>query len=55
MKVILLGSTDPWGLVIFGGGFVFSRSFFLVIHTSHNKKGKKIEKEKKTPMQPLNA
>jgi hypothetical protein len=46
MKVLLPGSTEPWGLVIFGGGFVFSRSFFLVIHTSH-KKGKKIEKEKK--------
>jgi hypothetical protein len=37
MKVLLPGSTRPWALVIFGGGFVFSRSFFLVIHTSHKK------------------
>jgi hypothetical protein len=50
MKVLLPGSIEPWVLVIFGGGFGFSRSFFLVTHTSHNKKEKKIEKEKKTPM-----
>jgi hypothetical protein len=58
MKVLLLGSTEPWDLVILGGGFGFSRSFFLVIDTSHTHKKKKkkiIRKEKKTPMQPLNA
>jgi hypothetical protein len=41
MKVLLLGSTKPWALVIFGGGFGFSRSFFLFIHTSRKKKLKK--------------
>jgi hypothetical protein len=46
MKVILPGSTEPWALVIFGGGFVFSRSFFLVIHTSHNKKENQKRKKK---------
>jgi len=33
MKVFLPWSTEPWGLVVFGGSFVFSCSFFLVIHT----------------------
>jgi hypothetical protein len=54
MKVLLPRSIEPWALVIFGGGFGFSRSFFLVIHTSHNKK-EKSKKGKKTPMQPLNV
>ena len=53
MKVLLPGSIEPWGLVIFGGSFGFSRSFFLVIHTSHKKKEN--QEIKKTPMQPLNV
>jgi hypothetical protein len=46
MKVLLPRSTEPWALVIFGGVFGFSRSFFLVIHTSHNKKENEERKKK---------
>jgi hypothetical protein len=40
MKVFLPGSTKPWALVFFGGGFGFSGSFFLVIHTLHKENSK---------------
>jgi hypothetical protein len=36
MKVLLLGAIEPWPFAIFGGGFGFSGSFFLVIHTLQN-------------------
>jgi hypothetical protein len=50
MKVLLPGITEPWDLVVFGGGFGFSRSFFLVINTSHNNKR---NSTKETPIKSL--